>query len=161
MTFFDNQFMNGFTRYNGFIWIQLILGKKPCFLGPSQLARQKVNIHYLNIPLPYSSKILMQLKEKNVLFCNCIFIVILDKMLGIKVDLWSVDVFQKNLDYWNFHEMILLRIMRKSSCPFLINKNSLVWMQNQYSNPDQSLFFVSRDIFSKGTEIFAFTCILS
>jgi hypothetical protein len=25
----------------------LILGKKPCFLGPSQLARQKVNIHYL------------------------------------------------------------------------------------------------------------------
>ena len=28
-----------------FIRLQLILGQKPCFLGPIQLVRQKVNIH--------------------------------------------------------------------------------------------------------------------
>ena len=32
-----------------FIWLQLILGQKPCFLGPVQLVRQKVNIHYPSI----------------------------------------------------------------------------------------------------------------
>ena len=33
-------------KFGNFIWLQLIIGQKPCFLGPIQLVRQKVNIHH-------------------------------------------------------------------------------------------------------------------
>ena len=33
------------AKFANFIWLQLI-GQKPCFLGPRQLARRQINIHY-------------------------------------------------------------------------------------------------------------------
>ena len=49
--------MNKFIKYSVFIWLQLIFGQKPCFLGPSQLARQKVNIHSTICTLQYDYKL--------------------------------------------------------------------------------------------------------
>ena len=46
LTLFDDQSVDELTKYIDFIWMQLIFGQKPCFLGPRQLARQKVNMHY-------------------------------------------------------------------------------------------------------------------
>ena len=40
---------NGDPKFGNFIWLQLILGQKPCFLWPIQLVRRKVNIHYLKV----------------------------------------------------------------------------------------------------------------
>ena len=37
---------NGDSKFGNFIWLQLILGQKPCFLGPIQLVTQKLNNHY-------------------------------------------------------------------------------------------------------------------
>ena len=38
---------DGDLKSGNFIWLQLILGQKPCFLGPIQVLTKKVNIHYL------------------------------------------------------------------------------------------------------------------
>ena len=45
-TIFDKLSLDGDPKFDNFIWLQLILGQKPCFLGPIQLFRWKVNIHY-------------------------------------------------------------------------------------------------------------------
>ena len=37
--------LDGDSKSGNFIWLQLILGPKPCFLRPIQLVTQKVNIH--------------------------------------------------------------------------------------------------------------------
>ena len=48
---------DGDSKSVKFIWLQLILGQKSCFLGPTQLVTQKVNIHYqvfrYNVRIPY------------------------------------------------------------------------------------------------------------
>ena len=36
----------GDSKSGNFVWLQMILGQKPCFLGLIQLVRQKVNIHH-------------------------------------------------------------------------------------------------------------------
>lgn len=36
-------------KLGNFIRLQLIPGQKPCFPGPTQPARQKVNIHYYQL----------------------------------------------------------------------------------------------------------------
>jgi hypothetical protein len=46
LALFDKLSPDGDSKSGNFIWLQLILGKKPCFLGPIQLVTQKVNIHY-------------------------------------------------------------------------------------------------------------------
>ena len=43
---FDELSADGDTKFGNFIWLQLIFGQKPCFLGPRQVSKQKVNIHY-------------------------------------------------------------------------------------------------------------------
>ena len=42
---FDELSLDGDPKFANLIWLQLILGKKLCFLGPIQLIRRKVNIH--------------------------------------------------------------------------------------------------------------------
>ena len=42
---FDELSPDGDPKFGNFIWPQLILGQKPCFLRPIQLVRPKVNIH--------------------------------------------------------------------------------------------------------------------
>ena len=42
---FDELSPDGDPKFGNFIWLQLILGQKPCFLGPIELVRWKVNIH--------------------------------------------------------------------------------------------------------------------
>ena len=42
---FDDQSVDEFTKYSVFIWLQLIDGQTSCFLRPTQLVKQKVNIH--------------------------------------------------------------------------------------------------------------------
>ena len=47
--------LDGDPKFGNFIWLQLILGQKSCCLGPIQLARRKINIHYYEYaPLTYS-----------------------------------------------------------------------------------------------------------
>ena len=46
LALFDELSPDGDSKSGNFIWLQLILGQKPCFLGPIQLVTQKVNIHY-------------------------------------------------------------------------------------------------------------------
>ena len=41
----DGVTLDGDTKVDNFIWLQLVFGPKPCFLGSRQLAKQKVNIH--------------------------------------------------------------------------------------------------------------------
>ena len=43
---FDKMSLDWDPKFGNFIWLQLILGQKPCFLGPRELVTQKVNIHY-------------------------------------------------------------------------------------------------------------------
>jgi hypothetical protein len=49
LSLLDELSPDGDTKFGTFIWLQLILGQKPCILEPIQLARQKVNIHYRSI----------------------------------------------------------------------------------------------------------------
>ena len=46
---FDELSPDGDLKSGNFIWLQLILGQKPRFLGPIQLVTQKVNIHYYQV----------------------------------------------------------------------------------------------------------------
>ena len=46
LALFDEVSTDGDTNFGNFIWLQLIFGQKPCFLGPRQLV--KLNIHYLS-----------------------------------------------------------------------------------------------------------------
>ena len=65
---------NEFTKFGNFIWLQLIFGQKSCFLGPSQLGRQKVNIHYYTYNIYfYSSFLITDLGRWNN-YCRCTFI---------------------------------------------------------------------------------------
>ena len=42
---FDKLSLDWDSKFGNFIWLQLILTQKPCFLGPIQLVWWKVNIH--------------------------------------------------------------------------------------------------------------------
>ena len=46
LVLFDKLSPDGDSKFRNFIWLQLIHGQKPCFLGPIQLVTQKLNNHY-------------------------------------------------------------------------------------------------------------------